>query len=102
MDASVKRVSSALFGNLTAAEATPPGTSEQQNAETPEPIVRQPRVRKKTRQRAATLQIQCDAATWSAIRIEALKRRVSVSALLLRAVRAQYPGIVPANHQEAA
>lgn len=102
MDAQQKRVSSALFGNLAATETPTAGTSEQQNAEVPEPIVRQPRARKKTRQRAATLQIQCDAATWSAIRVEAFKRRVSVSALVLRAVRTQYPGIVPANHQDAA
>lgn len=90
------RVRSALFAPVITESAA--AAQETQTPESAEPVVAKPqRARKPAAsgraKRAATLQVTCDQATWAAVRIEALKRRVSVSKLVMRALSSYYPAI---------
>lgn len=66
---------------------------------------RQPRQRKapgRAKERLATLQVQLPMELWLAIKYEAMKRKTTASALVSRAMLAQFPAVAQAANRPAA
>ena len=105
-----RRVSSALFAPPVI-QHEEPAQPVQVDAVTPaepvvEPVAKAPRQRRAGLGRAKagklkTLQVTLDAAVWTAIRFEALKRTTTTSKLVQRALMAQCPSVAQAGEQAA-